>query len=152
VKVEITNNLARALDASQDRMDSITASMLGDIGHEFVMAARAMAGAGPYGRSFRVDPQITLGVSGRGLRAGSDSPMAAIIERGRKPGHAPSIASLTKRSRSGAAGKAGMAERIGRRGTKGRWVVKKANAQIKADGTMNRIAGNGLRAITDLGG
>jgi hypothetical protein len=148
----MSDQLARALNASQDRVDSISSAMLRDVGHEFVKTATSLAGAGPYGRSFKVDPQMTAGTSGPAVLAGSDSPMAAIIERGRRPGRRPPAQSIGKRSGGSNEAAARAADRIAARGTRGRWVVKKANAQIKSDGTLDRLARNALQAITDLGG
>lgn len=151
VSVEMTDNLARALRSSQARADDIMGAGLRDLGHEFVQAAQGIAKNGPYARSFRVDSTVSLGRRGLGLDAGSDSPMAALLERGRKPGRRPPPQSIRKRAGGSFEAAARSADRIERSGTKGRWTVKRANAQIKADGTFERVARRTLAAITDLG-
>lgn len=145
VTVEMTDQLARAINASQDRAESIMAAALSDIGHEFVQAAVPLAGVGPYGRSFKAVPQPGLAVE-----AGSDSPAAALIERGRRPGRRPPPQSIRKRAGGSFEAAERAADRIEARGTRGRWVVKRANAKIKQDGTIERIARDALKAITDL--
>jgi hypothetical protein len=83
--------------------------------------------------------------------AGSVSPMASIIERGRKPGRPPAARSLQKRSGRSAAAAQRAAARIGERGTRGRWTIKKAGRQIANDGTIDRIVAGTLQAMGSLG-
>lgn len=151
VSVEMTDNLARALQRSQARADDIMGAGLRDLAHEFVQAAQGIAKNGPYARSFRADTIVTLGMHGLGVAAGSDSPMAALLERGRKPGKRPPPQSIRKRAGGSFEAAERTANRIERSGTKGRWTVKRANAQIKTDGTFERVARRTLAAIADLG-
>lgn len=147
VTVDYTDHLRSALAASQARTDRIIGAGLSDMAHEFVMAAQAKTKPGPYQRSFRADPVVGLSVV-----AGSDSPLAAVLERGRRPGRRPPAQSIRKRKGGSAEAAARAAVRIGERGTKGMWTVKKAAAQIRQNGTVERIARDALAAVADLKG
>lgn len=141
VHVVWSGDLERRFREGSERADRIVQAGLSHIGHEMVQAAQQIAKAGPYGRSFKVVPHP------RGVEAGSSSPMAAVLERGRRPGRRPPPQSIRKRSGGSFAAAERAADRIEHVGTRGRWVVKRANAQIKRDGTMTRIAREALEAI-----
>lgn len=127
-----------------NRVDRITQAALSHIGDEFVQAARQIAGGtGRYPQSFTVHP------SGSAVEAGSKSPMAAIIEKGRRPGRRPPPQSIAKRSGGTDEQALKAANKIARQGTRGRYVVKRANTRIRRDGTIERIARRALVAIIE---
>lgn len=142
VTVRFSGDLEAALASSRDRCESIGQSALRDIGHEFVLAAQTLAGTGPFGRSFTVVEHPGA------VEAGSTSPIAAILEDGRAPGRRPPANVLS----GSAAARNRAADRIAARGTKGKRTVRKANAQIRDDGTLDRITHAALGAMSDLGG
>ncbi len=145
IRIKYSGDLARALDRADGRAESIAAAAGRDVGHEFVTAARQLAGnSGPYAQSFTVRPD------GNATEAGSDSPLAAILERGRRPGRRPSpnLIRSVKGGSQQAAERA--ADRIAARGTKGRWIVKKAARQIRTDGTVERITRAAVEAMGSL--
>jgi hypothetical protein len=128
VKITVTvppglaDRLARGSTEAQRHMDA----GLREIGAAFVDAASGRArGRGRFARSF--DYTASPGK----VTAGSRSPLASIIEHGRKPGRRPPV---SDRMSPAAAAK------IGRSGTRGRFVVKKAAAAIRDDGTVDRVA------------
>ena len=83
------------------------------------------------------------------MEAGSTSPMAALIERGRRPGRRPPVQSIAKRNGGNLEAAARAADKIARQGTRGRYVVKRANTRIRNDGTIERIARDALAAIIE---
>jgi hypothetical protein len=147
ITVEYSNELGPALAASQARLDRIIGAGLSDMAHEFVMAAQARTKPGQFQRSFRADPVVGLAVE-----AGSDSPLAAILERGRRPGGRPPAQSIRKRRGGSQQAAERAADRIAQRGTKGMWTVKKSAQQVRTDGTVERIARAALAAAADLRG
>ena len=147
VTVDYTDNLRDAIASSQARMDRIIGAGLSDMAHEFVQAAQARTKPGPYQRSFRANAAIGLAVE-----AGSDSPLASVLERGRRPGGRPPAQSIRKRRGGSQQAAERAADRIGERGTKGTWTVKKAAQQVRTDGTIERIARDALAAVADLKG
>lgn len=141
-KVTIDKGLAERLVRGGEHAQSIMRAGLSDIGNKFVDKARQLAGgSGPYPESFSAKP------SGDSVTAGSRSPLAAVLEGGRKPGKRPPPASIRKRSGGSYAAAAKAADRIAAHGTKGRYVVKKANAAIRNDGTIDKIARHVVAAI-----
>jgi hypothetical protein len=147
VTIESSDNLQRALSGSRERLDRIIAAGLSDMAHEFVQAAQARTKPGPYQRSFRASPVI-----GMSVEAGSDSPLASILERGRRPGGRPPAQSIRKRKGGSTQAAERAADRIAARGTKGMWTVKKSVAQVRTDGTIEQIARAALAAAADLKG
>lgn len=146
ITVELSGDLQRALTRARRETDNVSDDALDRIADEWVDAAQVLAGGGRYGRSMKSN-----GVSGRAVEAGSDSPMASILERGRRPGKAPPAQSIRKRSGGSYQAAQRAADRIAQRGTNGRWTVKKANAQIRNDGTIERIARAALADMASLG-
>lgn len=146
MSIDDAGRLADRWREQADRCDRVTQSALGEIAVEFVQAAGKLAGgAGPYQRSFTARP------SGSAVEAGSTSPMAAVLERGRKPGRRPPPQSIRKRSGGSYEAAARAADRIAARGTRGRFVVKRAATQIRRDGTVEKIGRRALRTILDGG-
>lgn len=146
VSVVEGKNLADRWRDDAARCDRITQDALDDIGTAFVRTAQQLApGDGAYSQSFSSQP------SGSAVEAGSDSPMAALIEKGRRPGRRPSPQSIRKRSGGSYAAAARAADRIAAQGTRGRFTVKRANAAIKKDGTIDRIARRALKRIVEGG-
>ncbi len=145
--VEVSPALEQALRDNADRCHSIMLAGLSHIGSELADAARELAGGtGAYARSMRSAP------NGESVVAGSVSPMASLIERGRKPGTAPPARSIQKRSGGSYAAAQRAAARIGEQGTRGQWTIKKAGKRIANDGTIDRIVSETLRAMGSLGG
>lgn len=145
-KVTFDRGLTDMLRSGGDRAQAIMRAGTSDIAHEFVQRAGELAGGGgPYARSFSASP------SGDAVTAGSKSPLARVLEKGRKPGHRPPPASIRKRHGGSYAAAAAAADRIAARGTKGRYVVKKANASIRQDGTIERIARRVVDAVAHGG-
>ena len=144
-KVTFDRGLVDMLRNGGERAQSIMRAGTADIAHHFVQRAVELAGTGPYGRSFSASPD------GDAVVAGSKSPMAGVIEKGRKPGHRPPPASIRKRRGGSYATAARIADRIAARGTRGRYVVKKANASIRSDGTIDRIARRVVEAVAHGG-
>jgi hypothetical protein len=147
--VEVSPALEQALRDNADRCHSIMQAGLSHIGSELADAARELAGGtGAYARSMRSAPD------GDSVVAGSVSPMASLIERGRKPGQRPPVTRKAGQRRSG--GRDGVtaaaARRIGEQGTRGQWTIKKAGKRIANDGTIDRIVSETLRAMGSLGG
>ncbi len=143
MKVTVTvvegEQLAARWRQDANRVDRIAQAALSHIGDEFVNAARQIAGGtGAYPQSFTVRP------SGSMVEAGSKSPLAAIIEKGRRPGRRPPPQSIAKRSNKGGAAAVRAADRIATQGTRGRYVVRRANTRIRQDGTIERIARRAL--------
>jgi hypothetical protein len=147
VTVDYSENLEGAIAGSRERFDRIIAAGLSDMAHELVMAAQARTKPGPYQRSFRAAPVV-----GMSVEAGSDSPIASILERGRRPGGRPPAQSIRKRKGGSQEAAERAADRIAARGTKGMWTVKKSVAQVRSDGTIERIARAALAAAADLKG
>ena len=147
--MKITVSHASAVDLAAkwrgdvERAGRVTDAMLRHLGFEHARRAGELAGGGRYGQSFTFRP------AGSAVESGSTSPMAAILERGRRPGHRPPVQSIVKRSGGSLEAARRTADRIAVQGTRGQWVVKKANAQLKRDGTFERIAREGLRAIVE---
>lgn len=146
IRVSFSGDLEAALAAAADRCESIAGAAVRDVGHELVLAAQTLAGTGPYGQSFTVVPDGTTAAE-----AGSTSPMAAILEKGRGPGRRPSPNALQAAFGGSHAAAVRAADRIAARGTKGKRTVKKASYQIRDDGTLERITGNALAAMAELG-
>lgn len=146
--VEVSPSLERALRDNAERCHSIMQAGLSHIGSELADAAREIAGGtGAYARSMRSAPD------GDSVVAGSVSPMASIIERGRAPGQRPPVtrrAGQRRRANDGVT--AAAAKRIGEQGTRGRWTIKKAGRRIANDGTIDRIVAETLRAMGSLEG
>lgn len=127
ITVEIDSGLVDRLRRGGDRADMLMLDGLDRLGEALVTQARVDAGSGPYGRSFSSTRDGRHAVV-----AGSRSPLAAIIEKGRKPGRRPP-AVRGKLS-------AEAADRIARSGTKGRYVVRNAAARLRSDGVVDRVA------------
>ena len=139
-----SERLAEKWRSDANRVDRISQAALSHIGDEFAQAARQIAGgSGRYVQSFTVRP------SGSVVEAGSKSPMAALIEKGRRPGRRPPVQSIAKRNGGDFEKAARAADKIARQGTRGRYVVKRANARIRKDGTIERIARDALTAIIE---
>lgn len=115
------------LRRGSERAESLMLEGLDRLGDEFVTQARAMAGPGRFGQSFSSQRD-----GRRTVIAGSNSPLAAIIEKGRKPGRRPPVIKgrITPEA----------ATRIAQSGTKGTYVVRKAATKVRRDGTVDRIA------------
>ena len=147
MKITVTyvdaERLAEKWRDDANRVDRITQAALSDVGREFVNAATQIAGAGPYGRSFLASP------SGSSIEAGSKSPMAALLEDGRRPGRRPPTQSIRKRRGGSFEAARRAADKIAVRGTRGTHTVRRANKQIKNDGTLDRIARAALSAISE---
>lgn len=144
-KVEFDPGLIDRLRNGGERAQGIMRAGLSDIGREFVDRAGSIAGPGPYGDSFSSTPD------GDTVTAGSKSPMAALIERGRRPGRRPPPQSIVKRKGGSMAAAGKAADRIAASGTKGRHVVKKANSLLRFDGTIERVARQVVKAVADGG-
>lgn len=146
ISVVVSHDLSEALERCRNRADGIMHAALAELGDELVGRAAGLAGSGPYGRSFDSvsDGDHTV--------AGSRSPMASIIERGRKPGRRPPAQSIRKRSGGSFAAAEKAAGRIEKQGTKGRWIVKRARQSMHSDGTFDRVARQALVDIADLKG
>lgn len=144
-KVTFEPGLIEMLTNGGDRAQEIMRSGTSDIAHEFVQRAVQLAGPGPYGNSFSATP------NGDTVTAGSRSPMAALIEKGRKPGRRPPPASIRKRKGGSYAAAAKAADKIAATGTKGRYYVKKANAMVRNDGTIDRVARRVVEAVAHGG-
>lgn len=144
-KVTFDRGLTEMLRNGGERAQAIMRAGTADIAHHFVQRAGGLAGSGPYGQSFSATPD------GDAVVAGSKSPMAKLIEKGRKPGDRPPPASIRKRRGGSYAGAARAADKIAARGTKGRYVVKKANAAIRSDGTIDRVARRVVEAVAHGG-
>jgi len=138
--------LEQMLRDGSERAQAIMRAGLSDIGHQFVERAVELAGGdGHYAQSFSSTP------NGDSVTAGSRSPMAGVIERGRKPGRRPPPASIRKRSGGSYAAASKAADRIEHHGTKGRYVVKKAAASIRNSGTIAQVVRNVAVAIVHGG-
>ena len=135
IDVEVDGRLADRLRVGSARADELMLGGLVEIADEFVGRARQEAGAGRFARSF--DSTV---VSGDTVVAGSRSPLAAILEKGRKPGKRPPISRRISPE---------TATRIAAQGTKGTFVVKKAATQIRRDGTVERVARQVVERIAD---
>lgn len=126
IDVQIDGRLADKLRDGSDRADSLMLGGLVELGDAFVSAARQVAGPGRFANSF-----ASTTAASDTVIAGSRSPLAAVLEKGRKPGRRPPIS----RRISPAA-----ATRIAAQGTKGKYTVRKAATQIRRDGTVERVA------------
>jgi hypothetical protein len=144
-KVEFEPGLIAMLRSGGERAQSLMRAGTSDIAHEFVQRAEELAGPGPYGQSFSANPE------GDAVMAGSRSPLARVIEKGRKPGDRPPPASIRKRAGGSYAAAARAADKIAARGTRGRYVVKRAGAAIRNDGTIDRIARRVVEAVAHGG-
>jgi len=135
--------LAAKWEADAARCERVTQAALSDLGRELVQHARQLVDAGRYAESFVARPV------GSAVEAGSKSPLAAVIERGRRPGRRPPAASIQKRAGGSFEAAEKAAARIAAQGTRGRFIVKRANAAMRKDGTTERIAREALRAIVE---
>lgn len=135
ITVTVDNEVAEILRRGGDRAQAVMRDGLDELGDAFVSQARARAGGGVFGRSFSSQRS-----GGSAVIAGSSSPMAALIEKGRKPGRRPpSSRHLTPNA----------ADRIARSGTKGRYIVKKSATQVRVDGTMRDVVRRVVVRITE---
>lgn len=135
ITVSIDRGLGDMLRRGGERADVLMLDGLDELGRAFVDQARRTAGAGVYARSFDSRRDGSSSVV-----AGSRSPLAAVIEKGRKPGRRPPVnrpSSMTSQA----------ATKIAAKGTKGRYVVKRAAASVRNDGTVDRVARNVVRRI-----
>lgn len=125
IKVTIeSSGLARLRDGSAMSQARMMAG-LDELGELFVSTARQSAGGGRFAQSFAWTRD------GDAVVAGSSSPLASIIEKGRKPGRRPPTSSRVSPA---------AATRIAQSGTKGRFVVKKTATKIRQAGHVQRIA------------
>lgn len=147
MKIVVSPALHRALEQSLHRCEQIAHDGLLEMGSEWLRHAQQGARTADYAGSMAVSD---LGV-GQSVLVGSKSPLGAILERGRRPGSPPPVRSIQKRSLSGHdAAKA--AKTVGERGTRGRWVVRKARQAVYDSGAQQDIARRTLQRITNLGG
>jgi hypothetical protein len=144
ITVTVDQEVADILRRGGERSEAIVRDSLDELGDAFVSHARPLAGAGPYGQSFSSHRSGDSAVV-----AGSTSPLAAIIERGRKPGRRPPGGD--RRTTSGRGLRLGnsAADRIARSGTKGRYIVKKSAAQVRSDGTLSDVVRRVVIRITE---
>jgi hypothetical protein len=137
ISVTVEPGLADLLRRGGQRADDLMLDGLDELGRAFVDQARRTAGAGAYARSF----DSRRDGSNR-VVAGSRSPLASIIEKGRKPGRRPTI---NRRMTPQAA------TQIAAKGTRGRYVVKRAAETVRSDGTVDRVARDVVRRIAQGG-
>jgi hypothetical protein len=124
--------LTNALDAAKARGDVARREGLEAIGEAFVDAFRSRIGG-------QLAKTAAFEVSGSHVDAGSPSPLAAILERGRKPGRRPPPAALAKSMGVSHAVAERRADAIAAKGTRGRrYVEKSANDVNRND--LPRIA------------
>jgi len=145
VRVEMSGALSRALAASSARAAEVASRGLVDIAEAWLVEAQRQAPAGPYRESLRIRDE------GSSVVAGSTSPLASVIERGRRSGRRPPTRSIQKRAGGTNQAAADAAESIASRGSRGLWVVRDARQQVFRDGTMAAIARRTLEEIADLG-
>ncbi len=141
ITVTIDDRLADQLRRGGEHAQRLMRDGLADIGDEFVQRAASLAGSGPFARSFSTSP------AGDTVTAGSTSPMAKLIEHGRRPGRRPPGGDRRTIAGRGARMSNAAADRIAAQGTRGRFVVRRAAAEIRRDGTIDRIA---RRVVTDV--
>lgn len=145
-RVGFDRGLIDMLRNGGERAQDIMRAGTSDIAREFVDHAVQLAGGtGPYPQSFSSTP------SGDSVTAGSRSPLAALIEKGRRPGERPPPASIRKRQGVSYQAASQAADKIAARGTRGRYVVKKAAAAIRNDGTIDRVARRVVAAVAHGG-
>lgn len=138
--------LIEMLHNGGERAQSIMRAGTADIARQFVENAVVLAGGdGPYPHSFSATPD------GDDVTAGSKSPMAGVLERGRKSGLRPPPASIRKRRGGSYAAAAKAADKIAQSGSRGRYVVKKAAAQVRHDGTIDRVCRRVVEAVAHGG-
>jgi hypothetical protein len=141
-KATIDSQLVDHARAARARIDDRVSAGLDELGHQWVAAAGQIAGGtGDYRQSF------TSVNSGRAVEVGSTSPLAHVIEAGRRPGKRPPVRRRRSGDRYGVTPAA--AEKIARSGTRGRFVVKRTAAKIR-NGTLQRITSSTMRDV--LGG
>ena len=145
VSVEMSGALSRALAASSARAAEVANRGLVDIAEAWLVEAQREAPAGPYRQSLRIRDE------GSSVVVGSTSPLAAVIERGRRSGRRPPARSIQKRAGGTSRAATDAAESIASRGSRGLWVVRNARQQVFRDGTMASVARRTIEQIADLG-
>lgn len=136
ITVTVDGNLLDRLRRGGERAEGLMLGGLDRLGDEFVTQARAMAGSGRFGQSFSSKRD-----GRRAVIAGSTSPLASIIEKGRKPGRRPPVIKgrITPEA----------ATRIAQSGTKGTFIVKKAATKLRRDGTAARVARDVVERVAE---
>lgn len=136
--------LADALRARAGDCRRVAHDGLRELGEEWVRQARALARTADYADS------MGMRVESDAVVVGTSSPLGVVLERGRRPGRRPPAQSVAKRS--GSAGRAAdAADTIGRRGTRGRWVVRRARQAVFESGRQAEIVAATAARMVELG-
>lgn len=143
VTVEVSPALAAALRGRAGDAQRVAHDGLQELGRAWVDEARQLARTGPYADS------MGMRVESDAVVVGTRSPLGVVLERGRRPGKQPPTQSIAKRSASGDPGSA--AKAIGRSGTRGRWVVRRARQAVFDSGRQAEIVAGVARRIGELG-
>jgi hypothetical protein len=146
ITVDADDRLQRLLLERSGDAQRIAVDALGMIGDEFVTEARRRVRGG------RFQASLDWARDGDDVVVGSTSPLAHILEVGRRPGRRPSPQSLAAASGMslGAAVKA--ADAIAESGTKGMHTVRNSAAQVRRDGGFDRMAAHVMTQVGSLDG
>ena len=142
--VHWSGGLVEAVSSASSRASTEMQRGLDDIGDAFLDNVKARI------KGSRLPSTVSIERTRDSVEIGSDSPMAALIERGRRPGRMPSPAVLQRSL--GVSHKVAVerAEQIAKRGTRGRKYFEKTADEVRS-GAIPRIMSETARRIGELG-
>ena len=146
VTVEVDDRLQRILKDRSDDAQRIAVDALGMLGEDWVTVARKKVRGG------RFQSSLNWAREGDDVVVGSTSPLAHILEVGRRPGRRPAAASLSAATGMSLAAATKAADAIAESGTKGLHTVRNSAAQVRRDGGFEKMAAHVMAQVGSLEG